>query len=66
MFRTGDRTDFERMLDELLARHRVTAATAALEVESRFAASAGQSSRLPIAIELRVTPIHESALRICW
>jgi hypothetical protein len=62
MFRTGDKTDFERMLDDLLARHRMTAATATLEVESQFAASAGQSSRLPLAIELRITPIHESAL----
>jgi hypothetical protein len=64
MFRTGDKSDFERMLDDLLERARTAAAPITLEVESQFIKAGGvQSSRLPIAIEQRITPIHEAALR---
>lgn len=63
MFRTGDKADFDRMLDDILGRAKAAAAEATLQVEHEFAArGALLSSGTPIVLEQRITPIHELAV----
>jgi hypothetical protein len=63
VFRTGEKADFERMLDDILDRAKATAISTAAQVEAEFAARGVlTSSGTPIAMEQRITPIHENAL----
>ena len=63
MFRKGDKNDFERMLDDILASAKTAALTASTQVEHEAAArGALLSSGTPILMEQRLTPIHEAAL----
>jgi hypothetical protein len=63
MFRTGDKADFDRMLDDILGRAKATASETALQVQHEFAVrGALLSSGTPIAMEQRITPIHELAV----
>lgn len=63
MFRTGEKADFERMLDDILGRAKITALSATAQVEAEFAArGALMSSGTLIEMEQRITPIHENAL----
>lgn len=63
MFRTGEKTDFERMLEDILGRARVSAAETAVQVEHESAArGALLSSGTIILMEQRMTPIHETAV----
>jgi len=65
MFHEANQADFERMLDDILGRALTAAGIAGLEVEAQFIRAGGISnsnSRLPIAIEQKITPFHESAL----
>jgi hypothetical protein len=63
MFRTGDKADFNRMLDDILRRAKAAATEATLQVEREFAArGALLSSGTPIVMEQRITPIHELAV----
>ena len=63
MFRTGEKADFERMLDEMVGRAKTAAQKACTQVQSDFTVhGAGASSRTPIAMEECVTPIHETLL----
>ena len=63
MFQKGEIADFERMLDVMLERATAEAASAAVQIESEFAARGTlTSSMTPQAIERRLTPIHEDAL----
>ncbi len=63
MFRTGDKTDFERMLDNILGRAKTAAMYTCAEVEAE-AAKRGTllSSGTPVVMEQRLTPIHETAV----
>jgi len=63
MFRTGDKSDFERMLSAMLSRAKTEALQITAQVEAE-AASRGSvlSSGTPIVMEQRLTPIHENAL----
>ena len=63
MFRTGDKADFERMLDDILARAKVAAASTAAQVTAESSARGRlMSSGTPVLMEQGVTPIHETAL----
>lgn len=63
VFRTGEKTDFERMLDEILASAKSAALTTTTQVEHESAARGTLlSSGTPIIMEQRLTPIHEAAL----
>lgn len=63
MFRTGNKADFERMLDDILGRAKAAAVTTAAQVEAESAACGTlMSSGTPIVMEQRITPIHETAL----
>jgi len=63
MFRTGDKADFERMLDDILDRAKDAAANLSLKVEADSSArGALLSSGVPILMEQRITPVHENAL----
>jgi hypothetical protein len=63
VFRTGERTDFERMLDDILGRAKTTALHTSAQVEAEAAARGSLlSSGTPIVMEQRLTPIHETAL----
>lgn len=63
MFRTGEKADFERMLDDLLSRAKTSALTTSAQVEAESAARGSLlSSGTPIVMEQRLTPIHETAL----
>lgn len=63
MFRTGEKTDFERMLDDVLGRAKTAAVSTAAQVEAESAARGTfLSSGVPRLLEQRITPIHETAL----
>jgi hypothetical protein len=63
MFRTGDKADFERMLDDILGRAKTVAVSTSGQVEAESAARGTLlSSGTPIVMEQRLTPIHETAL----
>ena len=63
MFRTGDKVDCERMLDDILSRAKTAALTTSAQVEAESAARGTLlSSGTPIVMEQRLTPIHETAL----
>src|SRR6185437_107566 len=63
MFKKGEIADFERMLDVMLERATAEAASAAVQIESEFAARGTlTSSMTPRAIERRLAPIHEDTL----
>jgi hypothetical protein len=63
MFRTGEKADFERMLDDILSRAKTSALTTSAQVEAESAArGALLSSGTSIAMDRRLTPIHETAL----
>jgi hypothetical protein len=63
VFRTGEKTDFERMLDDILASAKTAALTTSTQVEHESAARGTLlSSGTPIIMEQRLTPIHEAAL----
>jgi hypothetical protein len=63
VFRTGDKADFERMLNGILDRVRIAASTTSTQVEHEAAARGTlASSGTPIIMEQRLTPLHESAL----
>lgn len=63
MFGTGDKADFERMLNAMLLRAKTEASRISAQVEAQ-AASHGSvlSSGTPIRMEELLTPIHENAL----
>jgi hypothetical protein len=63
MFRTGEKADFERMLDDILGRAKTAAVCTAAQVEAESSARGTlMSSGTPIVMEQRITPIHEAAL----
>jgi len=63
VFRTGDKTDFDRMVDDILGKAKLQADRTAVQVEHEAAAHGSLvSSGTPIVMEQRLTPIHESAL----
>jgi hypothetical protein len=63
MFRTGEKADFERMLDDILGRAKTAAVSTSGQVEAESAARGTLlSSGTPIVMEQRLTPIHETAL----
>jgi len=63
MFRTGEKADFERMLDDILARAKTAALYASAQVEAETAARGTLlSSGTPVLMEQRLTPTHETAL----
>jgi hypothetical protein len=63
VFRTGDKADFERMLDDILGRAKTKALHTSAQVEAEAAKNGSLlSSGTPILMEQRLTPIHESAL----
>jgi hypothetical protein len=63
VFRTGDKADFDRMLEGILSRARTAAAETAVQLEQEFALHGMlRSSGTPIEMERRITPIHELAL----
>ena len=63
MFRTAEKTDFERMLDSILERAKTAALSTSAQVEAESAARGTLlSSGTPIVMEQRLTPIHETAL----
>ena len=63
VFRTGEKTDFERMLEDILASAKTAGLTTSAQVEHESAARGTLlSSGTPIIIEQRLTPIHEAAL----
>jgi hypothetical protein len=63
VFRTGEKTDFERMLDDILGSAKTAALSTSAQVEHESAARGTLlSSGTPIIMEQRLTPIHESAL----
>jgi len=63
MFQTGNITDFERMLGDILDRATMTSADMARRVEHEAAAKGGaMTGRHPQAIEQQVAPIHEGAI----
>jgi hypothetical protein len=63
MFRTGDRTDFDRMLDDLLSRARAIAAhSMAQGARELLRWSHGVISEPPPTMEQRITPVHELAV----
>lgn len=63
MFRSGDKADFERMLDDILGRAQATAAGTSLQVDRESAARGTLlSSGTPIVMEERITSIHEIAI----
>jgi len=63
MFDTGDKADFERMLNAMLLRAKTEASRISAQIEAE-AASHGSvlSSGTPIRMEQLLTPIHENAL----
>ena len=63
VFRTGEKADFDRMLDNILAKAKLQVDRTAIQVEHEAAARGSLlSSGTPIVMEERLTPIHESAL----
>jgi hypothetical protein len=63
VFRTGDKADFERMLNDILDRVKIAASITSTQVEHEAAARGTlASSGTPIIMEQRLTPMHESAL----
>jgi hypothetical protein len=63
MFRAGDNADFGRMLSDILSRARVAADETAVQLKHECAARGVlRSSGTPVAMEQRITPIHESAI----
>lgn len=63
VFRTGEKADFERMLDDIFGKAKLQAERKAIQVEHEAAARGSLiSSGTVIAMEERLTPIHESAL----
>jgi hypothetical protein len=63
VFRTGEMSDFERMLDDILGRAKTAALTTAAQVEAESAARGTLlSSGTAIVMEQGLTPIHETAL----
>jgi hypothetical protein len=63
VFKTGDKSDFERMLDDILSRAKTQALHTSAQVEAEAAKNGALlSSGTPILMEQRLTPIHESAL----
>lgn len=63
MFRTGQKADFERMLDDILVRAKTAALYTSAQVEAESAARGTLlSSGTPILMEQRLAPTHETAL----
>ena len=63
MFKTGEKSDFEWMLDHILGSAKAAALTTSAQVEHESAARGTLlSSGTPIIMEQRLTPIHEAAL----
>jgi hypothetical protein len=63
VFRTGEKADFDRMLDDILVKSKLQADHTAVQVEHEAAARGSlMSSGTPIVMEQRLTPIHESTL----
>jgi hypothetical protein len=63
VFRRGEKSDFERMLTDMVGRAKADALTDLMQVQDEFTRhGAHASSRLPLAIEQRATPIHEKLL----
>lgn len=63
VFKTGQKADFERMLDDILGRAKTTALHTSAQVEAESAARGSLlSSGTPVLMEQRLTPIHETAL----
>jgi hypothetical protein len=63
MFRTGDKADFDRMLDDILGRAKTAATSIAIQVDAEAAARGTLvSSGTPIEMEQRITPVHEIAI----
>jgi hypothetical protein len=63
VFRTADKSDFQRMLDDILGRAKIAATTTSTQVEHEAAARGTlASSGTPIIMEQRLTPIYEDAL----
>jgi hypothetical protein len=63
VFRTGEKIDFDRMLDDILARAKTLAVSTAAQVEAESAArGALLSSSTYKVMEQRLTPIHETAI----
>jgi hypothetical protein len=63
VFRTGEKIDFDRMLDDILARAKTLAVSTSAQVEAESAARGTLlSSGTPVVMEQRITPIHETAL----
>lgn len=63
MFRTGEKSDFERMLDGILGRAKSAGLSISAQVEAESAARGSLlSSGVPLLMEQRITPIHETAL----
>jgi hypothetical protein len=63
VFKRGEKSDFERMLDDILSRAKTIALHTSAQVEAEAAARGSLlSSGTPIVMEQRLTPLHESAL----
>ncbi len=63
MFRTGEKADFDRMLDDILGKAKRQADRAAVQVEHEASARGSLiSTGTAIVMDERLTPIHESAL----
>lgn len=63
VFKKGEKSDFERMLDDILDRVKIAASMISTQVEHEAAARGTlASSGTPIIMEQRLTPLHESAL----
>src|SRR5919109_1649597 len=63
MFRTGNQTDFDRMLNDILRRAKTTAADTSNQIQAAAAARGSLlSSGTAILMERQIAPIHEAAL----
>jgi hypothetical protein len=68
MFRTGDNADFGRMLDDILARAKVAAASTAAQVTAESSARGTlMSSGTPVLMEQGITPtpnLHRATIAL--
>jgi len=63
MFRTGEKADFERMLDDMLGGAKHEAELASVQVEHEAAAHGSLlSSGTPMVMEQRLAPIHQATV----
>lgn len=62
MFRTGDKTDFARMLDDVLDEARSTSAHTGRRIQADAAAKGALHGRLHLAIEDEIKPTHTEAV----